>query len=82
MAEFGVRYALALAVVTAMLAAVSLAGRVLQRRLQKNHGARRIQIVESVALAPQAALHLVQIDNRELLVASGSAAVVRDAIDT
>jgi flagellar biogenesis protein FliO len=81
-AEFGVRYALALAVVTAMLAAVSLAGRVLQRRLQKNNGARRIQIVETVALAPQAALHLVQIDNRELLVASGSAAVVRDAIDT
>ncbi|MHB8432493.1 MAG: flagellar biosynthetic protein FliO [Candidatus Tyrphobacter sp.] len=82
MAEFGVRYALALAVVTAMLAAASLAGRVLQRRLQKNNGARRIQIVETVALAPQAALHLVRIDNRELLVASGSAAVVRDAIDT
>ncbi|HUY39985.1 MAG TPA: flagellar biosynthetic protein FliO [Candidatus Dormibacteraeota bacterium] len=82
MAEFGVRYALALAVVTAMLAAASLAGRVLQRRLQKNNEARRIQIVETVALAPQAALHLVRIDNRELLVASGSAAVVRDAIDT
>jgi len=81
-AEFGVRYALALAVVTAMLAAASLAGRVLQRRLQKNNEARRIQIVETVALAPQAALHLVRIDNRELLVASGSAAVVRDAIDT
>ncbi len=80
--EFGVRYAFALAVVTAVLAALSLAGRVLARHLQKTKGARRIQIVESVALAPHAALHLVRIDARELLVASGSAAVVRDATDT
>ncbi len=76
------RYALALVIVTAMLAAFSLAGRVLARHLQRTRGARRIQIVESVALAPHASLHLVRIDARELLVASGSAAVVRGATDT
>lgn len=45
-----------------------------------------MEVLESVALAPQASLHLVRVDARELLVAAGSARLgdrldVRELID-
>lgn len=41
---------------------------------------RRIDVVESVALAPQAALHLVRVDGASFLVGSGPL-LVRELID-
>lgn len=68
--EFWIRYALALLALAAMLGGLAVLGRAL-RRVRLGPRARRIQVVESVMLAPQTALHVVRVDSRELLLATG-----------
>ncbi len=73
--SFWVHYAVALATVAAILAALGGAGRLVQRARAPS-GVRRIDVLESVALAPQSALHLVRVDSQEMLVGTGRVAIV------
>jgi flagellar biogenesis protein FliO len=73
--DFWLRYGLALLVLMAMLGGFAALGRTL-RRVRLNRNARRIEIVESAMLAPQAALHIVRVDRRELLVGTGEIAKI------
>jgi flagellar biogenesis protein FliO len=73
--EFWLRYAGALLVVGVMLAGCSVLARAL-RRARYARTPRRIEVLESVALAPQTLLHLVRVDAKELLVGTGNVAIV------
>jgi flagellar biogenesis protein FliO len=72
--EFWLRYALALGVVALMLAACAVAGRMLRGAPQR--ASRRLTLLETLALGPQSALHLVRVDARDVLVGSGAGLVV------
>lgn len=73
-ANFWVAYAEKLAIVAIVFAALYFAGRRLNRtRLFAGRG--RMKLVESVALSPRAALHLVRVGARYFLI--GSADEVR-----
>ncbi len=72
--EFWERYLVALLVVALMLGGFSVLGRSLQR-LGRPKGGRRIEVLESVMLAPQASLHLVRVGSRCLLVGAARESV-------
>jgi flagellar biogenesis protein FliO len=74
MTDFWLRYLLALAVVALMLGGLGSLGRFLRRGHVAKAG-RRMEIVESLILSPQATLHLVKVDGDELLVGTGPAQI-------
>jgi flagellar biogenesis protein FliO len=68
-ANFWAVYAEKLTIVAIVLAALYFAGRRLNRtRLFAN--SRRMKLIESLALSPRAALHLVQVEARYFLIGS------------
>lgn len=82
MNDFWLRYASALLVLGLVLVAFTLLARLL-RRARFPRGATRLEIVESLALAPQSSLFLVRFDSREVLVGAGrlSALLVGELLD-
>lgn len=73
MPAFGILYVAKLAIVGAIVALLYFAARALRRvRFLRGHG--QIAVLESAALSPQTALHLVRVGRRYFLI--GSAAKV------
>jgi flagellar biogenesis protein FliO len=68
--DFWLRYGLALFALAIALGVFAAVGRAIRRVRLSSH-ARRIEVVESAMLAPQTALHIVRIDEREILVGTG-----------
>ncbi|HEX3670479.1 MAG TPA: flagellar biosynthetic protein FliO [Candidatus Cybelea sp.] len=68
-ANFWVAYAEKLTIVAIAFAALYFAGRKLNRT-RLFAGSRRMKVIESVALSPRAALHLVRVGARYFLVGS------------
>lgn len=68
--DFWARYAIAIAAIGLMLGGLGAVGRLVRRGRGRRTG-RRMRVLESLALTPQAALHLVQIDAREFAVGTG-----------
>lgn len=68
-ANFWMAYAEKLTIVAIVLAALYFAGRRLNRTRFFANG-RRMKLVESLALSPRAALHLVQVGARYFLIGS------------
>ncbi len=69
-AEFWLRYGAALAIIAAMLVAGALVGRFMRRVPAGSR--RRMELLETLPLSPQSALHIVRVDSRELLVGCGA----------
>ena len=71
-ANFWVAYAEKLTILAIVLAALYFAGRRLNRTRLLAKG-RRMTLIESLALSPRAALHLVQVGARYFLIGSADA---------
>ncbi len=68
--SFWAAYAEKLAIVALVLGALYFIGRTL-RRARSFAGGRRMKLLESLALSPNAALHLVRVGSRRFLIGSG-----------
>jgi flagellar biogenesis protein FliO len=71
-ASFWAAYAIKLAVVAAVLAALYALARFLRRSAFFLRGpGRRVDVIESTVLAPNAALHVIRVGERYFLLGSG-----------
>ncbi|HEY6487285.1 MAG TPA: flagellar biosynthetic protein FliO [Candidatus Cybelea sp.] len=71
-ASFWAAYAIKLAVLAAVLGAVYALARLLRGNAFFWRGAQRsIEVLESTTLAPNAAIHLIRVGKRRLLLGSG-----------
>lgn len=70
-ASFWAAYAIKLAVVAAVLAALYALARFLRRASVLRGPRRRVEVVESTMLAPNVALHVIRVGERYLLLGSG-----------
>jgi flagellar biogenesis protein FliO len=69
-----------LTIVALILIALYVLGRKMRELRIFASTSRRLRVVESVALSPNAALHIVQADRRYFLIGSGNGGVTRVAV--
>lgn len=73
--NFWTRYAIALVIVSAMLAALYALARACKRQGAVPRRRKRLRVVDSVALSPHAAVAVIEAAGRRFLVGSGDAGV-------
>lgn len=74
-ANFWIRYAVALAIVSAMMVVLCVLGRRLKRNGNAHRRRKRLRVVDSIALSPRASVAVVEAAERRFLIGAGDAGV-------
>jgi flagellar biosynthetic protein FliO len=74
-ANFWIRYAVALAIVSAMMVVLYVLGRRLKRNGNAHRRRKRLRVLDSMALSPRASVAVVEASGRRFLIGAGDAGV-------